>query len=160
MVKDSELIPDVTELLWAEVLCIFIILILLIASHFGDWNRKWIDYRFLAERLRAAIFLCTAGIKCEPPKAPQYHGLYRRYDDWIINEFMEIWGKIPQMQPMTFKDLKKFILEAWINHQIDYYEGASKSNRNKHRLFSWVGTSLFALTFFVAIIDAAQAGGI
>jgi len=44
-------------------------------SALGGWHRKWIDYRFLAERLRAAMFLFIAGTPCDPPIAIGHEGV-------------------------------------------------------------------------------------
>lgn len=57
--------PNIPQLIWAEFLEISVILILLVMSVKQDWHRKWIDYRFLAERLRTSLFFRVANIKCE-----------------------------------------------------------------------------------------------
>jgi hypothetical protein len=63
------------NLIWLEVVQIAIIMLLLALSGFRGWHRKWIDYRFLAERLRAAMFLFVAGIACDPPMPLGHQGL-------------------------------------------------------------------------------------
>jgi len=75
---------DHPEILLLEVAGMAIIIMLLLISLKGEWHRKWIDYRFLAERLRAALFLSIANIECEPPKPLPHLSISHRPDEWMI----------------------------------------------------------------------------
>jgi hypothetical protein len=152
-------LPHHPEFLWLEAIEIGTILFLLFFSHKGEWHRKWIDYRFLAERLRSGLFLCIANINCEPPRAPPHLSLSHKPDDWMVRAYMYVWGKKPKLQPESqFDDLKKFLLEAWINDQISYYKKASARHRRNHTIYSSVGGILFLITFIAVIMHTLEIG--
>jgi hypothetical protein len=115
-------------------------------------QRKWIDYRFLAEHLRADLFLCTAGIKCEQSPSPPYLS-----DDWVLRAYAWISYKRPQAQSQTnIPALKKFLLKAWIEDQISFYARKSKQHMRKHVLLARSGEALFLITLVVAFIHAIE----
>lgn len=145
------LFPHLSELLWLEVAEIAFILFLLLGSYKGDWQRKWIDYRFLAERLRAALFLCVAGIKCEQSKPPPYLS-----DDWVVRAYVCIWNKPHALPDRNIPALKKFLLTAWIDDQISFFDNKSKRHRIKHTLLARSGEALFLLTLVVAFIHVVE----
>ncbi len=149
-------LPGYPQFLWIEFIWILLILIVLKLSHRNDWHRKWIDYRFLAERLRAALFLCVAGIRCEPPRAPPHLSLSHRPDDWMVRAFEWIWNRRMQVPKLEFESLKNFLLAAWIDDQVSWYRNTSERHRRKHMLLSYFGEALFLLTLVVAAIEAAQ----
>lgn len=151
--------PDYPKLLIAEFAEVALILLLLIFAHFGEWQRKWIDYRFLAERLRVALFLGAAGIDCKIPKPPPYLNVPHLQDDWTIRAFSGIWNIRPQAQldiPIVY--LKNFLRAAWIDDQVNFYKKASKRHGNSHTLYARTGEILFALTIVVATLDAFVLG--
>ncbi|KQC09605.1 MAG: hypothetical protein APR55_10205, partial [Methanolinea sp. SDB] len=88
--------PSAMWLVWLEVIEIAVILFLLVSSRLGEWHRKWIDYRFLAERTRAAFFLCIICIHCEKPPESPYTNLAHRENDWMVIAF----DGILRMRPM------------------------------------------------------------
>lgn len=146
------LFPRLSELLWLEVVEIAVILMLLLASYIGDWQRKWIDYRFLAERLRAALFLSVAGIKCEQSPLPPYLS-----EDWVGRAYAWIWNKRPQAPPdRNIHALKKFLLTAWVGDQISFYGKKSERHMRRHVLLARGGEALFLLTLVVAFIHAVE----
>jgi hypothetical protein len=151
-------LSDYPKWLWLEFLWMLLILILLLISDRGKWHRKWIDYRFLAERLRASIFLCVAGIRCEPPKAPPHLSISHKSDDWMVKAFEWIWDQRPKISNngVEFEHLKKFLLAAWIDNQVSWYRKTSKRHRRMHLWFTRAGVSLFFITLVVAGIEASQ----
>ncbi|MCX5800582.1 MAG: hypothetical protein NTX17_04275 [Candidatus Eisenbacteria bacterium] len=154
------LFPLRPALLWVEVGEIAAILVLLALSWRREWHRKWIDYRFVAERLRAAIFLWVAGIECEPPKtAPPPLSLSYRPDDWMVKAFASIWDARPKGDPsptVSFENLRNFLLAAWIEDQISFYKSKSVRQRAKHTRLASAGAMVFALTLVVAIVHAGR----
>ncbi len=147
------------KLLLAEFVEVALILILLIFAHFGEWQRKWIDYRFLAERLRVALFLSVAGTNCKTPKLPPYQNIPHMEDDWTVRSFSSIWAKCPQaLITPDIEPLKKFLLTAWIGDQVSYYNKTSEKHGKSHTIYKRTGETLFALTIVVATIDATGLG--
>ncbi len=153
--------PHLAQLLWFEVAAIGLVIVLLSATRLGDWHRKWIDYRFLAERLRAALFLCVANIECELPKPPPHLSSSYHPDDWMIGAFGWIWRTRPRHQPnggMPLEVLKNFLLDAWVCDQADYYAKTSVRYGQRHRRLARASEALFFLTLLAAAIHAARIG--
>ena len=146
---------DSSKLLIAEFLALILILWLLILGYIREWQRKWIDYRFLAERFRVSIFLCLAGLSCKIPKLPPFLDTPHLQDDWTLRLFSSIFNCRPQIHPdIPIDSLKKFLEEAWIDDQISFYKNASKRHGNSHKKYEQSGTLLFVLTVVVATIHA------
>jgi len=149
------------RLLWLEVIEIGCLLLLLIASRIGEWHRKWVDYRFLAERLRAALFLCTGGIQCDPPRPPPYLQLSHRPDYWMVRAFVWIWSMRKKEQlngKISYESLRHFLQAAWIGDQIFYYTRTSQQYREKHTRLAHSGEILFALTFVATLFHTIGYG--
>lgn len=146
----------IPKLIWLEVAEISFILFLLIVSSLRDWHRKWIDYRFLAERLRTALFFRVANIKCEISRPPPHLRLTNSANDWIIRAFNSIWKDHPTNDEIPFQSFKNFLLEAWIDDQIHYYSKSAEKNRRNHKLFSRFGEIFFILTLVAASIHALE----
>jgi hypothetical protein len=139
------------EILLLEVAGMAIIIILLLISHKGEWHRKWIDYRFLAERLRAALFLSIANIECEPPKPLSHLSISHQPDEWMVRAFTWIWKQPHINHNVPFEPMKKFLSKAWINDQISYYSKNSKFHKRMHDLLYYTGLLFFGLTFIAAL---------
>jgi hypothetical protein len=154
-------LPGLPRLVWLEVAFMAGILVLLAFSRAGEWHRKWIDYRFLTERLRAALFLSTAGLDCEPPKPLPYLAPSHRPDDWMVRAFTWIWTSRPQGEcdrPVDFEALRDFVRAAWIEGQARYYRMNSGQHRRRHLALLRGGEALFALTLAAAAIHASPLG--
>jgi hypothetical protein len=115
--------PEFPELVWLEVAEIAAILALLMFSRIGDWHRKWIDYRFLSERLRTALFLSVFCVSVERPALPPHLSLSHTPNDWLNTAFEEILEKRPLEYctlDIPFVPLKNFLISAWIDEQISF----------------------------------------
>ncbi len=152
--------PGLPQLVWLEVTAMVLILSLLLISRRWHWHRKWIDYRFLAERLRAALFLAVAGLECSPPR-PLPHSVAHRPDDWMVKAFAWIWSRRPQLnaQPAPlFQPLRDFLLTAWIRDQAVYYSQRGRQLGRSQAVLTAAGLALFVITLIAAIIHALEGG--
>jgi len=146
--------PEWPQLVWIEVAAMVLILVLLILSRRQQWHRKWIDYRFLAERLRAALFLATAGLECSPPR-PLPHSIAHQPNDWMAKAFAWIWDQRPRLSrpaPTTFAPLRDFVLKAWIRDQARYYTHRSAYFHRMEKALASLGLVFFAVTLVAALI--------
>lgn len=150
--------PGLPQLVWLEVTAMVLILALLLISRRQHWHRKWIDYRFLAERLRAALFLAACGLECSPPR-PLPHSVAHRPDDWMVKAFAWIWNRRPQpnAQPVPqFLPLRDFLLTAWIRDQAVYYFRRGQQFGRSQANLTAAGLALFAMTLLAAILHAVE----
>ncbi len=126
-----------------EVFEMALVLLMVAFSEISEWLRRWLDYRFLAERLRASIFLYLAGLRCETPNAvPQ---------SWMVRALDSIREGPPAALDPENLEVKEFIVEGWILHQKEYYERRSKEFERWHEIFAYGGISLFVATAFAAL---------
>ncbi|MDD4255029.1 MAG: SLATT domain-containing protein [Methanofollis sp.] len=154
------LLPAWPALVWLEVAAIACVLLLLIAGRTLDWHRRWLDYRFLAERIRSAIFLCFVCITCELPDRPPLT-LSPHADDWLSRAFESLVESRPQEYcslAMPFEPLKAFLLEAWLARQIDWYAQKAQKNRRRHEDLLYAGEIFFIATLIAAAAHASGVG--
>lgn len=148
------LMPDIGLLSFVEPVAIFSVLILLALSRLDKWHNKWIDYRFLAERLRVAMALSAAGIRIEPFKYSSHYNLSHQSDYWVVKAFGWVWNMLPApvAGPMDIGSVKKFLLDTWVKSQYNFYKEKSEENEKSHRLMDMAGYGLFLITLVAAIL--------
>ena len=145
----------------AEILEMLVILLVVwLSNHYG-FHRQWIDYRFLAERIRAAIFFTIAGIRYEPLKYPRYLNKSMQSDYWIVKAFSWIWYASPLRQPVNdLQKLKDFLKVAWIDDQMGFYERGSRRQDRTNERWEYLGFGLFILTILAASIPFVEVLGL
>ncbi len=157
-------LPEMAWLVWVEVFEISLIIFLMYASrHGGDFHRRWIDYNFLAERLRAAFFLCIICIQCEKPDTPPHMSMaHRPPNDWIVMAFEEIIASRPIYccrLDIPYVPIKKFFRSAWITNRLSFYEQAGgKSARRAYTMLTYAGVTIFSVTLILAVFHATGIG--
>jgi hypothetical protein len=119
-------------------------------AHWMQAHRRWISYRSLAERFRVAFFMSLTGVGTEQTASLDPTGA--RPNDWTSRSFTEVWMARPKEdRPASSLDaLKRFLNDAWIGHQIDYYQRAATKNRRREQVLSAIVSTLFVSTLLVA----------
>lgn len=154
------LLPAWSALVWLEVAAIACVLVLLIAARTFDWHRRWLDYRFLAERIRSAIFLCFVCVRCELPDSSPFT-LSPHTDDWLSRAFESLIEVRPLEYcslAMPFEPLKTFLLEAWLARQVDWYAETARKNRRRYEDLLYAGEVFFIATLIAAAAHASGVG--
>jgi len=153
--------PEMTWIIWVEIVEIVCILVLMTASKYGDFHRKWIDYNFLAERIRAAFFLCIVCIHCESPDTPPHMSLSNRPNDWMVIAFESIMETRPISYcrlDIPFAPMKKFFRSAWVSNRLRFYEKASAYAGRTYHVMIILGETLFVGTLIFAVMHALGVG--
>lgn len=143
-----------THLFSAEAL-----LLLLIAGvvHWADRRRahkKWIEGRFLTERIRASFFFAAAGVEISPIRIPPYLLVAHNQDDWMVRVFDEIWNRLPRLPGCDRSDcsaLSTFVRTSWIQDQIDYHSGKASNGARISTGFERAGKVVFVVALFAAL---------
>jgi hypothetical protein len=120
-------------------------------------HKNWRAYRFLAERLRCAIFLAVCGV--EPPplfvnRRTEEQDGHSEDDQWILMAFEEIWNRMPRQKVSEGDGLelrKNYILKAWIEDQIRYHTENYEKKSQKSKKWERIGE----IVFYCAIGAAA-----
>ena len=136
------------------ILCLFFLRLI---SDRSECHRKYLEYRVLAESLRAQYFLFLAGIKTR----------VKELAPWTIKQdipwAMDILSSLPE--PATNK--KRSVADLWIKDQKDYHIRKLKVCEKKSRRDSAVGKAtvtvtiasyLAALVFEILVMNGALGG--
>jgi SMODS and SLOG-associating 2TM effector domain 1 len=111
--------------------------------------QRWIDYRFLAERLRATAYLFVAGVSCESPGAV-------RPSHWTLQVLHWICG--PQQPPLPdpnhLEAVKQFTLDGWVRAQRMWFQKRSQELKWNHAASMWLGSLLFLAAGAFAVFHA------
>jgi hypothetical protein len=143
---------------WAFGLELLLLMTILITVFWADRNRthrKWIESRFLAERLRAAQFLAACQTEVTQIKVPPFFGTKGHSDDWTLMAFNEIWQRLPKMnrsEKNTFAGLKNFIASQWLDDQIFYHQKKAEKSKFNNRLLERGGFIIFSLALLSAAL--------
>jgi hypothetical protein len=148
-------------LFWLEVAQVSALLALLWWSDHFEWHRKWIDYRFLAERLRAAVFLNVAGMECDVSATPAFLALSDRPGLWMSEAFVAVWAQLSCGDCAAagfLLPMRRFVQKAWLEDQITWYQKRSAALKRTDHVLARTGETLFALTLMAALFHALGLG--
>ena len=107
----------------------------------GDWHRKWLQYRHLAESLRPLIYLKRAGLISTPFRNEVIHGPVHRSAgrDWTRWYAAAIWREMESPEGIITKaDIRKMaddVIAEQILPQAEYHRAnAQRMRQLDHRL--------------------------
>jgi hypothetical protein len=147
--------PKRFELIGLEAVAMFAILALINQSNKHQLHLRWIDYRFLAERIRSAFFLRLAGVPCTlSPPLPHLSDL-RWPSDWLAKAFDWIYqspGKNKHLKRLDWPEIKSFTKYGLIDDQVSYFEKSWRRKETKNRNYENLGFGVFGLTFLIAFL--------
>ncbi len=119
----------------------------------GQWQRRWLEYRLLAERLRCLRFLRLAGVAdAEDAMRP----IAATWPAWYTTRVARELGPCAAPAPSQARALLAHLLEAEISEQISYHRGAIRRFAAldiRARIMAWV---LLGLTIGTAAIMFIQ----
>jgi hypothetical protein len=153
--------PHRNGLFWIEVVEITSILLCLLAAKRGEWHRKRVDYRTLAERLRASVYLYIVGIRPEHSAPPAYFGSLKHPDQWIqmiVGALTRHLGTTAPWPDLYFEPMKHFVLASWIGDQIQFYQKRAREQHSRHRSLEAASIMTFGLTLLIALCHAFGIG--
>ena len=126
------------------------------------WNRKYLDYRALAEGLRVQFYWAAAGVTSENESKFTHDNFLQTQDPelgWIRN-VMRVAGTECDALPQTHAEGLQFVLREWIGDdssgQLGYYRKKVRERVRKNRNTEWLGrisllTSVFVVMLFIVI---------
>jgi hypothetical protein len=155
-------VPDQPMILISEVVLMLIALAIIGVGRRQQWHARWMDYRFLAERLHSALFMAVANIiDVTTLRPPRHLSLSYTFKDWMVAAFSTIWNRRPRFQDWdssALEKLKSFLCEAWIEDQIRYHSSTSQRHHRQHYRMASASYILFGLTICVALLHIVNIG--
>jgi hypothetical protein len=151
----------------AELLILLSVSIIVGSAHRLRSAEKWIEARFLTERIRAAIYMAACGVEVATIQVPAHLGQAEHPDDWMVRVFDEIWNRMPRLPGCAAQDcqfLAHYIAEHWIQDQITFHENKTRREGLRNvRLWKY-GRALVVITMIAAalhllISPGVEAGG-
>jgi hypothetical protein len=131
-----------------ESLILLTSLVTVVVANRRRTHKRWIESRFLAERLRAAVFLAACGLETSPISVSTAPGGRLRPGGWmemVLNEILARMPALPGCSDDGCANATFFIWDVWIGGQIKFHKGkARKSRRLSRRMEHW-GVVVFAL---------------
>lgn len=128
--------------------------IVLLANH-RRTHRRWLESRFLAERLRVAAFVAACGLEASSVSIPPQSVGKPRPGAWVEMVFAEIWDRMPAMTGCAedaCEVASSFIKEAWVGDQIKYHEGKAARSERLSRRMELGGLVVFGLALTAPIL--------
>jgi SMODS and SLOG-associating 2TM effector domain 1 len=130
----------------------------------GTWilarrfHGRWITSRFLAERLRSAMFLGFAGTKDLLEPRPERDQGGKEHREWATRVFREVWLDRPQIEHASLDAgrVRDLLHRAWVGPQIEYYRRTSAAHRRASRIMTVTGAILFLGTITAAALHAFE----
>ena len=153
--------PGLPRLALVELALIVAALAIVWAGNRKRWLEKWIDYRFLAERFRSALFLALSGIDLVSLRPPRHLSLSFTSRDWMVAAFLSIWNGIRVAAlPAGVEEagLKQFVIDAWIEDQIGYHRALAVRHRRRHTRLAVAAYGLFGVSFLAVLFHALGGG--
>ncbi len=144
------LIPDMAR--WAfpfELAILAVALTIVGAAHRQRSAEKWVESRFLTERLRAAIYMAGCGVEVSTIAVPPHLGETEQPDDWMLRVFEEAWNRMPSMPgcaAQECKAMREYIAEQWVDGQIKFHDGKTKREGGQGARLYWFGRILLFST--------------
>jgi hypothetical protein len=156
-------LPHIQGIAWIEVLCMLGVIAIFGIGNRKRWHLKWIDYRFLAERLRSAIFLALTGMNITAMRPPRHLSLSYSSQDWMVSAFSSVWSELQNQNndansTSNLTEQKAFLTCAWIDEQIDYHRKTRVQHHLRNHLLLYGGNVLFGLTLFMAFLHVFHVG--
>ncbi len=131
----------------------------------GDWYRKHLDYRALAEGLRVEFYWALAGVHADNPSRFSHDSFMKRQDlevGWIRN-IMRYAGRRAdaKLQLAEPRGLQSSI-ELWVGDettgQSGYYKRRAAERIRRSKFTGSLGTLSFALGLLIALVLALELG--
>lgn len=142
----------------AEFVCLAAILLIVFRSRKSDPHQKWIESRFLAERLRSGFYLAACGLESSPVEVPPYLGVSHQPDDWMVRAYEEIWRHVPSLPKCVSADgepYKAFLSLSWVNGQISYHKRKAKRCERMDERLTSAGITVFCVALVAALLHAS-----
>lgn len=124
-------------------------------AHRTHAQQNWIEYRFLAERLRCGVFMAICGVEPKPFEVLPYLGHSQTVNDWTVRAFDEIWDRLPPLTGCTKSEclmLNPYLREAWIGDQVEFHRKKVRLEGKARERLAHAGEIILPTTIVAAFL--------
>ena len=123
------------------------------AANRGEWHRRWLDYRQLAERLRPMRSLKLLGVAAPNAPGSEANPLAQRWVEWHA---AAVWRAIGcpsgRIDVRQLGAIAASIAEREIEPQVAYHRKAAERGMRLHHRLEVFGTLVFALALLSSVV--------
>jgi hypothetical protein len=154
--------PAYTGLILIEILALLVALIWYRVGVVENWQRKWLNYRHLAERLRIMTFRCLLKPGTTRPENERVQALpfYQGPGEWVLVVADHVQRLLTGAEGLedNFHQVRNFILKGLIRGQAGYYAStARKKAKHTKREQRFIGL-LLVITLLAAAFHLFNIG--
>ncbi|HEY5646300.1 MAG TPA: hypothetical protein VIS76_10175 [Pseudomonadales bacterium] len=145
--------PGLSFMIYPYIFCIALMLVLRWLDRTHSWQRKFQDYRVLAEGLRVQFYWAVAGVQMENPSRFSHDSFLKRQDlelGWIRNVMRYAGFRADSTDQASTDERVALCTEFWVKDQYDYYRRRAAERAGRHGITSAIG-----LVSFVGLLGAA-----
>jgi hypothetical protein len=132
---------------------IAIIIAIIINTHIGGrdaWQRRWLDYRILAERLRPIRSLKLLGVASPPLRPQRKRANARRWVDWYVTA---VWREMASpdgvIDTAQLTALRTLIAEEELQGEIAYHHTNARRMAHLEHVLHRLGSQSFTATIII-----------
>ena len=145
--------PVIHPMLLPYILCIVLVLSLGALDRQFSWQRKYLDYRVLAEGLRVQFYWAVAGVEMENPSRFSHDSFLKRQDlelGWIRNVMRYAGFRSDSTDRGSSETLVALCMSYWVSEQHKYFHQKALERERRQRI-----TGLFNVVGVLLLIVAA-----
>ncbi len=119
----------------------------------GEWQRRWLDYRNLAERLRPIRSLKLLGVTSPPRPPARKRSSSRRWQDWVVTAHWRAMG-MPDgvIDAERLMALPRLVAEHELAGEIAYHRRNAHRMRHLEHQLHRLGSLAFAGTILLCLL--------
>jgi len=154
--------PEQNWMIWGEVIALLGLLSLYWVGSKRELLVNWVENRYIAERLRCAIFSYLFYNSDKSYFLTKDHGIYVRKvkDDRLRTIFNRLDIESPPVIDCEkdFESVRHFIRGAWINGQKKYHLNCAKKAHRSLKNMERMGVVVIVMTIFFAVLHSLGIG--
>jgi len=150
-------LPDQKLMIYPYLLFILLVMVVIYVERRGGWQRKYLDYRVLAEGLRVQFWWSVAGVVMENPSRFSHDRFLRQQDlelGWIRN-VMRYAGQRADAHLGTEEHVDTgLVVREWVGDQTAYYAEKSQERYTNSKITSALILGTFGAGLTIALVLA------
>jgi len=151
--------PTIPGLLLFEIVALVGALVLYLWSHKEKWHEKWLNARYLAERLRCVLFTAGLGLPADnAPDADQILSFYDGPETWLTDIPRRIADQVRRVVQPPSVDAARAYLAGGVRGQVRFHRSNVEKKHSQERWYHGWGLVLFTLALAAALLHISGVG--